>query len=149
MLKRVKLQYAVEILLNNIYEIRSVTDWANKMGWDRAQFSRMFARHYGENAKDALARFKLNLISKHFLENQGAKHFEIAYDLGFKDEKALYDYIRYHTNESPTQYKIKIMAKCEKARCTFAASTANFTQSNLSGEEEHGLVAVGEAEATV
>jgi len=110
MKRRLRINFALEILRSNIQSIRSVSDWSDMMGWDRAEFSRQFAKMYGENAKAAYHRYKLKSIDKFFCAQPNAKYFEIAYDMGFRDEKAFYDYMRYHTTQSPTSYKKKLLA---------------------------------------
>jgi methylphosphotriester-DNA--protein-cysteine methyltransferase len=110
MRKRLRVNFALEILRSNIQSIRSVSDWSDMMGWDRAEFSRQFAKMYGENAKSAYHRHKLKSIDKFFYAQPNAKYFEIAYDMGFRDEKAFYDYMRYHTTQSPTSYKKELLA---------------------------------------
>lgn len=102
---KMKLELAREILATNIHEIRTVADWAQLMGWDRTEFSRQFSRKFGTSAKDTLHMEKLKTIEGHFFDQPGAKYYEVACDLGFRDEKALYDYIRYHKNCSPGGFK--------------------------------------------
>ncbi len=108
---RIKINFALEVLRTNIDSIRSVSDWSEKMGWDRATFSRQYVKMYGESAKSAFHRYKLRNIEKRLLEKPDHKYFEIACDLGFRDEKAFYDYMRYHTSQSPTSYKLNLLKK--------------------------------------
>lgn len=105
MKKKLRLEKAVEVLKNNITNIKSVSDWSVHMGWDRSDFSRKYAKQFGESAKKTFHKNKLLTIESYLYEQPGAKYFEVAYDLGFRDEKALYDYVRYHTNKSPGAYK--------------------------------------------
>lgn len=108
---RIKINFALEVLRNNIDSFRSVSDWSDKMGWDRATFSRQYMKMYGESAKSAFHRYKLRNIEKYLIEKPDNKYFEVACDLGFRDEKAFYDYMRYHTSQSPTSYKLNLLKK--------------------------------------
>jgi methylphosphotriester-DNA--protein-cysteine methyltransferase len=90
------IDYAPQHLKIRIHAIWTVNDWAKEMGWDRSLFSRKFRRHFRIPAKEWLHQEKMQTIHTYLLSSPEAKHFEIAYDLGFKDEKALYDYVRYH-----------------------------------------------------
>lgn len=108
--KKLRINFALEVLRSNIQSIRSVTDWSDMMGWERAEFSRRYSKLHGESAKAALHRYKLKSINKELYENPLAKYYEIAHNIGFRDEKAFYDYMRYHTTYSPTEYKKKILA---------------------------------------
>lgn len=111
--RKMKLDIAVHYLSLNIFEIKSVSDWAIRMGWDRAEFSRRFRKYHGESAKVCFHRLKLRTIENHFYSQPEAKYYEVAMDLGFRDEKALYDYVRYHRNCSPTAYKRQVV-ECEE-----------------------------------
>lgn len=105
MKKKLRLDKAVEVLESNILSIKSVSDWSENMGWERSDFSRNYAKVFGESAKITFHKLKLKTIETYLYEQPEAKYFEVAYDLGFRDEKALYDYVRYHTNQSPGAYK--------------------------------------------
>lgn len=110
MKKKLRINFALEVLRSNIQSIRSVTDWSDMMGWDRAEFSRRYSKLHGESAKAALHRYKLKSIHKELSENPLAKYYVIAHNIGFRDEKAFYDYMRYHTTCSPTEYKKRVLS---------------------------------------
>ena len=108
--KKLRINFALEVLRSNIHSIRSVTDWSGIMGWDRAEFSRQYAKLFGERAKTAYHRYKMKSINNELFSKPTAKYFEIATNTGFRDEKAFYDYMRYHTTCSPTEYKRKLIS---------------------------------------
>lgn len=105
------MEVAIHLLSLHIYDMRSVSDWATKMGWERSEFSRKFKRYYGESAKECFHRIKMKTIENHFSAQPDAKYYEVACDLGFRDEKALYDYVRYHKKCSPTSYKNQVIGE--------------------------------------
>lgn len=108
--KKHRIEAAGHVLAAHINEIRSVNDWADLMGWDRTEFSRQFRRKNGVSAKDRLRELKFGAINDYFFDQPEARYYEVAYDLGFRDEKALYDYVRYHHKCSPTDYKKKVLS---------------------------------------
>jgi transcriptional regulator GlxA family with amidase domain len=116
MKKKHRLDKAVEVLKSNIHVIKSVSDWSDHMGWERSDFSRKYAKSYGESAKRTFHKLKLETIDAYLYDQPTAKYFEVAYDLGFRDEKALYDYVRYHTNKSPGAYKRMLHENAQKGQ---------------------------------
>lgn len=100
-----KICQANDVLLNKITEIRTVSEWASLMGWERSEFSRVYRRIHCVNAKSVLNKEKLRLIQRLMGEYPDAKSYEIACETGFKDEKALYDYVRYHKRCSPRKIR--------------------------------------------
>ncbi|MCC5925763.1 MAG: hypothetical protein JJU41_04305 [Bacteroidetes bacterium] len=95
-MNKLRIALANEVLFQNLNQIRTVNEWANLMGWERSDFSRSYRRMFSITAKKKLNREKIRLIEQLFGEQPSAKCYEIAYETGFKDEKALYDYLRYH-----------------------------------------------------
>lgn len=95
-MKKMSIFAANQFLNDHLSTIRSVTVWASRMGWERTEFSRMYHKVYQITAKEKLKKEKLNLITRRLREHPYAKSYEVACDTGFKDEKALYDYLRYH-----------------------------------------------------
>lgn len=114
MRKKLKLEVALDILKSNIHNIKSVSDWSDIMGWDRSEFSRQYAKKFGESAKETYHKQKLLTIEAYLYEQPTVKYYEVACDLGFRDEKALYDYVRYHTKKSPGAYKKMLIEKNNK-----------------------------------
>jgi AraC-like DNA-binding protein len=108
MYSKKSIDMAPHYLKSRIAAIWTVNDWAHEMGWERSLFSRKFRRHFQVAPKVWLHREKMQSIHNYLITSPSARHFEIAYDLGFRDEKALYDYVRYHYSCSTGYYIEKI-----------------------------------------
>lgn len=109
MSKKHRIEAAGIILAAHLNQIRTVADWAIFMGWDRTEFSRQYRRKNGVSAKDKLRDARFGVINDYLSQQPDARYYEVAYDLGFRDEKALYDYVRYHYKCSPTVYKNRVL----------------------------------------
>lgn len=115
MKRKMKIDFAPQVLKNLILQIWTVNDWSVELGWERCEFSRGFKRQFGISAKDFLHKEKFKFIDKYFTSKPDTKHYEMACELGFRDEKALYDYVRYHRKCSPSAYKKRVIAEmCAK-----------------------------------
>ncbi|KPP99598.1 MAG: ArsR family transcriptional regulator [Bacteroidetes bacterium HLUCCA01] len=108
-----RIEHANLVMSSYISSIRTVRDWADLMGWERTDFSRRYRRIHGQTAKHALKQERFKHIARLMKENPQAKNYEIACDLGFRDEKALYDYVRYHSNRTPTDLRLEIITDPE------------------------------------
>ena len=100
------MEKALQVARENLKEIRTVTEWAERMGYDCPKyFSRRFKKHYGVSPKTKLVEFRIEKF--HFLikENPDMSCFGIGFELGIGDEADLNEYIRYHTKKSPLWWK--------------------------------------------
>jgi transcriptional regulator GlxA family with amidase domain len=104
-MNKLRINKANEVLLENLNQIRTVSEWAELMGWERSDFSRTYSRQHSVTAKQKLNTEKLRLIERLFGEDPYAKSYEIACETGFKDEKALYDYLRYHNQGNTSSFR--------------------------------------------
>lgn len=97
---------ALEIAQNKIKEIHTVRDWADEMEYKSANyFSRSFRNYFGKRPKSKLIEIKLHRFFE-LIENQPEMScFEIAGELGLKDEVNLNKFIMRHTSKSPTKWK--------------------------------------------
>ncbi len=97
---------ALEIARENLKEIRTVTEWAEKMGYDCPKyFSRRFKKYYGVPPKRKLVELRIEKFLELIREDSGISCFEIGLKLGIGDEKDLNEYIRYNTNKCPRWWK--------------------------------------------
>ncbi len=94
-------------------DVQTVTEWADKMGYSRAHFSRIFVREFGITAKDYLRNFKLQVITQAINKTPQATGYEIAKNAGFIDEKALHKYLKFHCNSTLTRYKSQNIKKSQ------------------------------------
>lgn len=100
------IEKALQIAEEDLKEIRTVTEWAEKMGYDSPKyFSSRFKRHYGIPAKPKLIELRLKKFHKLISENPQISCFEIGIEIGVGDEKNLNEYVKFHTNKPPTWWK--------------------------------------------
>lgn len=92
-------------LRRHFTDIRTVGDWAARMGYQRTEFSRMFKKVHRQAPKEALIQIRTSMLLLFLVQNPTLKHYEVARTFGLRDEKALYDYLKYHRDHSPTELK--------------------------------------------
>lgn len=106
---RESISKAIQVLEEYGIEILTVTEWANKMGYSRAHFSRSFNRELGMTPKEYLRDYKLRDIAREIKKNPEAIGYEIAVNVGFIDERALHKYLTFHCNMTLTEYKDQLL----------------------------------------
>lgn len=113
-----RIKESIAKLKANLYEIASVQQWANLMGYECPKlFARKFLRHFEARPNAYLKYLRLKQISEE-LRQGNRSNFEVARKFGVVDEIALNKYINYHLNCSPTEVKrmkkVKFEEKIEK-----------------------------------
>ncbi len=104
-----KVEKALAVLEENIAFICTVEEWAERMGYDSAKyFSRLFRNHYAVRPKEVLVDRKLQRFREFVESSPHAIHYEIANELGFRDEASLYKFVKRHTGKSPSEWKKQI-----------------------------------------
>jgi len=100
-----KLSNAIQILDENLDEIYTVTQWAERAGFkDAKYFSRLFRNRFGIRPKKYIKLKKLERFDELIKQKPPILHYEIALNLGLADETGLYKYIKRHTRESPSHW---------------------------------------------
>jgi len=100
------MERAPKVARENLKKIRTVTEWAKRMGYDSPKyFSKRFKEHYGEPAKSELVEIRLNVFQNVIRANPELSCYEIGQLLGLGDENNLNEYIIYHTKFSPTWWR--------------------------------------------
>ena len=106
-----KIREALKVLDENLISINTVSEWADKVGYDSSKyFSRKIRDAYGELPKEMIIRKKLEQIEDILCHSEDQIYYSIALDLGFKNDVALYKFLKRHTGKSITEYK----RECEK-----------------------------------
>lgn len=96
---------AIDVLSKNLAAVARVSEWADVMGYENEKkFSRHFLRHFRVRPSRVLSFLRLESIVSD-LRNTGFSHLEIAWRHSMPDEKALYNFVIYHTGHSPTALK--------------------------------------------
>lgn len=100
------MENALQIAQENLKEIRTVTEWAEKMGYNCPKyFSNRFKRHYGISPKPKLVELRIDKFYELIKEKKEMSCYEMALELGLEDEKGLNRYIKTHTGKPPRVWK--------------------------------------------
>jgi len=100
------MKQALQVARGNLKEIRTVTEWAEKMGYECPKyFSRRFKKYYTVSPKPKLVELRIEKFHQFIKENTALSCFEIGLELGIGDEKDLNRYIKKFTGKPPTEWK--------------------------------------------
>jgi len=97
---------AVKIAQGKVGEIYNVQEWADEMEYSSSKyFSRKFRNHFGERPKSILIRIRIERFFDMLSNNPNISSYEIAKEIGLRDEIALNKFINRHTGKSPSEWK--------------------------------------------
>ena len=97
---------AVKIAERKIDEIYTVGEWAEEMQFNSSKhFSRTYRNHFGERPKTRLIKIRINMFLKMIKRNPEIGCYEIAREIGLRDEVALNKFIKRHTGKPPSEWK--------------------------------------------
>jgi transcriptional regulator GlxA family with amidase domain len=103
---KIPMDRAIDIARDNLEELGTVTEWADIMGYTSAKyFSRVFRNHYKVRPKQALINLKVARFKWLIKEDPNISCFELALEIGLRDEKALNKFIVRHTGKAPRKCK--------------------------------------------
>ncbi|TVR17219.1 MAG: AraC family transcriptional regulator [Balneolaceae bacterium] len=104
---------AYETLESNLKTIDRVSEWAEFCNYTSSKkFSRLFRNRYGVRPIVIIKKLKLRIATALLMEND-LSSFEIAREIGKRDEQALYHFFVQQTGNSPSFYRKKIREKCQ------------------------------------
>jgi AraC-like DNA-binding protein len=99
-----------ETLKKKIRDIRTVSEWAEEMGYkDPRYFARVFRAKYGMGPKEALVQIRINSWIECISKDPDQKNYCTAQEIGLSDEVALNKYLKQYTGKTPTQLKREII----------------------------------------
>ncbi len=104
-MRRIDINKAKTILMSHLNHIKGITQWAKLMGYNRIEFSRCFKKSFEIPPKKMFHTVRVDSIMVYLAQHPSVKHYEVAIRFGLRDEKALYDYLKYHQNASPSEVK--------------------------------------------
>lgn len=103
-------ELAIRVFNNNIALIHTVEEWASSMNYRSAKtFSRHIKIHFGISAVKVMTQLRVKKIMELMHSVPEDSLFCVARLVGLKDEKSLYDYIKYHTKLSPTTLRNNVL----------------------------------------
>lgn len=94
------------ILLKNLNEIQTVTNWANQMGYNSSKyFSRKIRDLYGKRPKQIIIELRLQRIREYLKGSNNQIFYWVAIESGFKNDTSLYKFVRRHTGKSLSELR--------------------------------------------
>ncbi len=106
---------ADRVLREKLSEIHTVSEWADLLGFKSDKtFSRKYRNKKGKRPKHVLIKTKLDRALYLLKNNSGMSCYEVAQEIGKKDEKALNFFFKTHLGMSPTESKIRSISKERK-----------------------------------
>ena len=93
-----QIEIAIQVLIQNIDEIRGVSEWAAFMGYSRAHFCRKFTQKFGENPKMVLRRARFRKICREIQSDWSATAYKVALGAGIQNEKSLHKFLNRNFN---------------------------------------------------
>lgn len=100
------LDKSLEVLEKQIKSIDRVSEWAEACGYTNPKtFSRHFRNHFGERPGIVMKRAKLEKAIELLTNGEELSNYEIARNIGKKDEQALYHFVKGQTDKPPEFYK--------------------------------------------
>ncbi|MEO9886557.1 MAG: hypothetical protein ABJR05_02915 [Balneola sp.] len=100
------------ILEENISSIGNITQWAMAVGYEKtSKFSWEFRKHFGVRPSEVFIEIKVENILKYMATFPEEKNYCISLEFGFANEKALYKFLKRHTQKTPTQLRKGIAKK--------------------------------------
>jgi len=102
-----ELESACKILEENLSQIDRVSEWCEFCGFKNAKkFSRQFRNRYCIRPKKKMNPIKIKKAIELLAEGM-ASNYEIALEVGKKDEKALNTFFKQQTGNPPEFYRRK------------------------------------------
>lgn len=94
------------ILIRQLKSIHTVSEWANKInGKSKEWFTRHYFKWCRERPKKVINKTRLLRIYDLLDKDSDLSGFELAWQVGLDDEKALYEFLTYHTGMNLTELK--------------------------------------------
>ena len=110
-LPEMPLEQVFNVLEREVQEIDRVSEWAEACNYSSSKnFSRKFRNRYGVRPITIIKKYKVGIAIK-LLREAKLSNYEIALEIGKRDEQALYHFIKQQTGNSPEFYKKKIREK--------------------------------------
>lgn len=100
------IESAPQIARENMIEIFTVREWAKEMQYSSSKyFSRKFRNFFGVRPKSMLIKLRVTKFHSLIKDDSEISCYEIAQEIGLRDEVALNRFIKRHTGKPPTEWK--------------------------------------------
>src|SRR5690625_1778386 len=94
--ERKPIESAIDVLEANLATTARIYEWAELMGYKHPKlFARHFIRRFHRRSSEVLTEVRLGSLIKQLRMNDSSC-LEVALEHSLPDEKALYNYLKYH-----------------------------------------------------
>lgn len=100
-------EYTLNYILKNYQNNITLQEIADKVNYSPGYLSLLFKQETGTNFIDYLNRYRINK-AKSLLKDTNYKNYEIAYKVGYQDEKYFYQVFKKYTGLTASQYRESI-----------------------------------------
>lgn len=101
-----RLADARQLLLSNLNEIDTISEWADLVGYGCAKkFSADYRNRYKKRPKKDMINYKLNKAIELIKSNPEQSLYEVALKIGKKDEKSLHAFFKRNSYKHPSYYR--------------------------------------------
>lgn len=99
---------AIRVLKENLEEIDRVSEWAEACSYENTKkFSRQFRNLTGRRPREVMIEIKVKRAINLLSNGAGLSNYEIALQIGKRDEQALFHFIKGQTGKAPEFFKRK------------------------------------------
>lgn len=96
---------ALEVLSTHLKDIERVSQWAEFMGYnDTVRFSRLFRNYFRKTPKSVMDNIKLDKAIELLTSPEDLSCYEVAWEIGKRDEHALFHFVKRMTGRAPTDF---------------------------------------------
>jgi len=107
---RIDISKAIEVLQDNRFDVLTVCEWADAMGYSRWHFCRIFKKQFGVCPKDKLKSFRYTLIKKEIRKTPDAIGYRIAVNTGLPNEKSLHKFLNANFGKNLTMLRNELFS---------------------------------------
>ncbi len=107
-MNRIAIDKANKILTEHISQVRTVTEWAQMMGYAPQVFTRIYRNYYRKKPIEEITEIRMGKLVELLRSGKEYYNYELAYLVGLRDEKDLCSFINYHRGCSPTIFKMNL-----------------------------------------
>jgi AraC-like DNA-binding protein len=113
--KRLKAERALQILADQIENIRYVKDWASEVGCTETTLTRLCKCYFNTNSKQVLKKVRYRKICKLIESNPEITSYAVAQSSGLHNEQNLFKFLKRHfdTTYSEIRYEVLIQQLSE------------------------------------
>lgn len=109
--KRLKAEQALQVLAEDISNIRYVKDWADRMGYSQPILNELVKNHFGLNSKQLLKEIRFSKICELIENDPNATSYSVACSTGLNDEQGLFKFLKRHFDTTYSEIRYEVLLK--------------------------------------